>query len=48
MKRALDVLDELRDIVLGKPGFEITEIAGRYLKGPPPGGGFPVPGAASR
>jgi hypothetical protein len=39
MKRALDVLDELRDIVLGKPGFEITEIAGRYLKGPPPGGG---------
>ncbi len=27
------MLDELRDIVQGKSGFEITEIAGRYLEG---------------
>ena len=33
------MLDQLRDIVQGKPRFEITEIAGRYLEGRPPGGG---------
>ena len=42
MKRALHMLDELRDIGQGKPRFEITEIAGRYLEGPPPGGGAPA------
>jgi hypothetical protein len=36
------MLDELRDIVEGKPRFEITEVAGRYLEGPPPGGGAPA------
>jgi hypothetical protein len=36
------MLDELRDIVQRKPRFEITEIAGRYLKGPPLGGGAPA------
>ena len=39
MKRALHMLDEFGDIVQGKPRFEITEIAGRYLEGPPLGGG---------
>ena len=32
------MLDELRDIVQGKPRFEITEIAGRHLEGPLRGG----------
>jgi hypothetical protein len=41
VKRALHVLDELRDIVEGEPRFEITEIAGRYLEGPPLRGGAP-------
>jgi hypothetical protein len=36
------MLDELRDIVHGEPRFEITEIAGRYLEGPPLGGGAPA------
>ena len=39
MKRTLHMLDDLRDIVQEKPWFEITEIAGRYLEGLPPGGG---------
>jgi hypothetical protein len=34
VERALHLIDELRDIVQGKPRFEITEIAGRYLEGP--------------
>jgi hypothetical protein len=45
------MLDELGDIVQGKPRFEITEIAGRYLEGVPLGGGAPAfqpPSAASR
>ena len=42
MKRALHVLDDLRDIVEGKPRFEITEIAGPYLKGLPLGSGPPA------
>ena len=36
------MLDELGDIVQGKPRFEITKIAGRYLEGPPLGGGPPA------
>ena len=36
------MLDELGDIVQGKPRFEITKIARRYLEGPPPGGGPPA------
>ncbi len=42
MKRTLHMLDDLRDIVQEKPWFEITEIAGRYLEGPPLGGGAPA------
>ena len=42
MKRALHLIDELRDIVQGKPRFEITEIAGRYLEGPSLGSGAPA------
>ncbi len=42
MERALHLLDELGDIVQTNPRFEITEIAGRNLKGPPLGGGAPV------
>lgn len=42
MERALHMLDELRDMVQGKPRFEITEIAGRYIEGPPRGGGAPA------
>jgi hypothetical protein len=42
VKRALHLLDELRDVVEGKPRFEITEIAGRYLEDPPLGGGAPA------
>jgi hypothetical protein len=42
VKRAHHLLDELRDIVQGKPRFEITEIAGVYLEGPPLGGGAPA------
>jgi len=42
MKRALHMLDEFGDIVQGKPRFEITEIARRYLEGPPLGGGPPA------
>ena len=34
--------DELGDIVQGKPWFGITEIAGPYLKGPPPRSDPPV------
>ena len=33
------MLDELGGIVQGKPRFEITEIAGCYLEGPPVGAG---------
>jgi hypothetical protein len=36
------MLDELRDLVQRKPRFEITEIAGRYLEDPPPGGAAPA------
>jgi hypothetical protein len=42
VERTLHMLNELRDIVQGKPRFEITEIADRYLEGPPPGGGAPA------
>ena len=42
MKRALHMLDEFRDIIEGEPGFEIAEVAGRYLEGPPPAGGAPA------
>ena len=42
MERALHVLDELRDIVEGKPRFEITEIAGLYPEGPPLRSGAPA------
>jgi hypothetical protein len=43
VKRTLQMLDELRDIVQGKPRSEITEIAGRYLEGTPLRGGAPAP-----
>ncbi len=36
------MLDELGDIIQGKPRFEITKIAGRHLEGPPLGGGPPA------
>jgi hypothetical protein len=36
------MLNELRDIVQGKPGSEITEIAGRYLEGTPLRSGAPA------
>ena len=36
------MLDELGDIVQREPCLEITEIAGRYLEGPPLGGGAPA------
>jgi hypothetical protein len=44
------MLNELGDIVHATLQFEITEVAGRYLEGPPLGGGAPAfqPGAASR
>jgi hypothetical protein len=42
VKRALHMLDQLRDIVQGKPRFEITEIAGCYHEGLPLGGGAPA------
>ena len=38
MKRAFNKLNELRDIIKGKPWFEIAEIASRYLKTLPLGG----------
>jgi hypothetical protein len=36
------MLDELGDVVQGKPRFEITEIPGCHLEGPLLGGGPPV------
>ena len=33
MRRIFELFDELRDIVQGKSGLEITEIADRYLEG---------------
>ena len=36
------MLDELRDIVQGKPRFEITETAGHHFERLPPGGGAPA------
>ena len=42
MKRALHLFDELRDVVQGKPRFEITEIAGPYLESPPWGDDAPA------
>jgi len=42
VKRAFHMLDELGDIVQGKPRFEITEITGPHLEGSPLGGGPPV------
>jgi len=36
------MLDELGDVVQGKPRFEITEIPGPHLEGPLLGGGPPV------
>jgi hypothetical protein len=39
VERALYMLDELRDIVEGKPRFEIAEVAGRYFEGSRPDGG---------
>lgn len=37
MKRALDLFDQLRDIVQGKPWPEAPQIAGRYLEDLPRG-----------
>ena len=42
MERALHPLDELHDIVQGKPWFQITEIAGRHPEGSPLGSGAPA------
>jgi hypothetical protein len=39
VSRTLHTFDELRDIVQGKPRFEITEITGRHRERPPLGGG---------
>jgi hypothetical protein len=38
MKRALELLDEFRDIVQGKPCFEITEVTDRCLEAVPASG----------
>jgi hypothetical protein len=49
--RASALCNELRDIVQGKPRFEIAEIAGRHLEGPegpPLGGGAPAFQAPAR
>jgi hypothetical protein len=49
VKRALHLLDELRDVVQRKPWLEIAKIAGRYLEGLPSGGDAPGgPGAVCR
>ena len=51
MKRALDLLEELRDVVQGKPRLEIAEIAGGDPEGLPAWqwrAGSPARGAASR
>ena len=42
MKRTLDLLDEPADIVQREPWLEITEIAGGYSEGLPPGGDAPA------
>jgi hypothetical protein len=42
VKRALHMLDELRDIVEAKPRLEITEIAGGHFEGALLGGGAPA------
>src|ERR1700749_2981693 len=42
VKRALDTLDELGDIVQRKPRLQIAQIAGGYLEGPPLGGNVPA------
>lgn len=38
MKRALYLLDQLRDVVQGKPGPEVAEVASRHLEGLPRAG----------
>ena len=50
MRRIFELFDELRDIVQGKSGLEITEIADRYLEGLPAGRDTPIarPRVASR
>ncbi len=42
MKRALCLLDELRNIIEGETRFEITEIARGHFKGPLLAGGAPA------
>ena len=42
MKRALYLLDQLRDVVQGKPRPDVAEIARRYLEGLPRAAGAPV------
>ncbi len=42
MRRSFELFDELRDIVQGKFGLEITEIADRYLEGLPAGRDAPI------
>jgi hypothetical protein len=42
VKRTFYTLDELRDIVQGKPWLEIAEIAGRYLEVLPLSGDAPA------
>ena len=42
MKRALNLLDQLGDIVKGKPRLEVAEIAGFYLKFLAHATGYPV------
>ena len=46
MRRIFELFDELRDIVQGKSGLEITEIADRYLEGLPVGRDAPIRQAA--
>jgi len=42
MRRIFELFDEPRDIVQGKFGLEITEIADRYLEGLPAGRDAPI------
>ena len=42
MRRTFELFDELRDIIQGKCGLEVTEIADRYLEGLPVGRDAPI------
>jgi hypothetical protein len=46
MRRTFELSDELRDIIQGKSGLEVTEIADHYLEGLPVGRDAPIRQAA--